>query len=185
MGVFDNLSSAVKDREVSAEGEVKVHWTDRFAQVCMDCGLIPLACWPYRPQQKGSVENLVGFVKGNFFCGRQFQDRRDLTAQLQAWVHTVNTERKCDATGEIPQVRLQRESLRPCAHKALTYAFKVSAVVRPTARVHYRGIAYSVPAASIGQTVTLPLQQEQVSIYLGSDTWRTTHAFRRTVSPAS
>ncbi|NET37712.1 MAG: IS21 family transposase [Cyanothece sp. SIO1E1] len=167
MGVFDNMSSAVKSREVNADGSVKVHWTDRFAQVCMDCGLIPLACWPYRPQQKGSVENLVGFVKGNFFCGRQFKDRSDLIAQLQAWVNTVNTERKCDATGEIPQVRLQRESLKPCGHNALTYAFKVSVVVRPTARVHYRGMEYSVPAHSIGQTVTLHLQQERVVIYLG------------------
>ncbi len=167
MGVFDNMSSAVKSREMLADGTVKVHWTTRFAQVCMDCGLIPLACWPYRPQQKGSVENLVGFVKGNFFCGRQFKDRDDLITQMQAWVTYVNTERKCDATGEIPNVRLAKESLKPCAHKALTYAFKVSAVVRPTARVHYRGMEYSVPAASIGQTVTLHLQQEQVSIYLG------------------
>ena len=102
MGVFDNMSSAVKSREVMADGNVKVHWTERFAQVCMDCGLIPLACWPYRPQQKGSVENLVGFVKGNFFCGRQFQNRSDLVAQLQAWVSYVNTERPSDATGESP-----------------------------------------------------------------------------------
>lgn len=167
MGVFDNMSSAVKSREMLADGTVKVHWTDRFAQVCMDCGLIPLACWPYRPQQKGSVENLVGFVKGNFFCGRQFNDRDDLIEQLHGWVSYVNTERKCDATGEIPQVRLPKESLKPCAHKAETYAFKVSAVVRPTARVHYRGLEYSVPAEAIGQTVTLHLQQAQVSIYLG------------------
>ena len=167
MGVFDNMSSAVKSREVMADGNVKVHWTERFAQVCMDCGLIPLACWPYRPQQKGSVENLVGFVKGNFFCGRQFQNRSDLVGQLQAWVSYVNTERPSDATGEIPQMRLPRESLQPCHHHASTYAFKVSAVVRPTARVHYRGIEYSVPAHSIGQTVTLHLQQERVAIYRG------------------
>jgi transposase len=167
MGVFDNMSSAVKSRQVDAEGNVKVHWSERFAQVCMDCGLIPLACWPYRPQQKGSVENLVGFVKGNFFCGREFKDRQDLINQLAEWVSYVNRERVCDATGEIPQVRLQRESLRPCPHDAQTYAFKVSALVRPTARVHYRGIAYSVPAESIGQTVTLHLQQERLVIYLG------------------
>lgn len=166
MGVFDNMSSAVKSRDVLADGTVKVHWTDRFAQVCIDCGLIPLACWPYRPQQKGSVENLVGFVKGNFFCGRQFKDRNDLIEQMQAWVTYVNTERTCDATGEIPQVRLLKESLKPCAHKAETYAFKVSVVVRPTARAHYRGMEYSVPADTIGQTVTLHLQQTQVSLYL-------------------
>lgn len=167
MGVFDNMSTAVKSREVQEDGNVKVIWQERFAQLCMDCGLIPLACWPYRPQQKGSVENLVGFVKGNFFCGREFRDRRDLIRQLNDWMAYVNDERKCDATAEIPRQRLAKESLKPCPHDAQSYAFKVSVVVRPTARVHYRGMQYSVPAHSIGQTVTLHLQQDQVAIYLG------------------
>ena len=101
-GVFDNMSSAVKSREVQPDGNVKVNWTERFGQLCIDCGLIPLACWPYRPQQKGSVENLVGFVKGNFFCGRKFADRPDVIRQLQTWLHYVNHERVCDATHEIP-----------------------------------------------------------------------------------
>jgi transposase len=167
MSVFDNMSTVVQSREVLEDGTIRVNWTQRFGQLAMDCGFIPLACYPYRPQQKGSVENLVGFVKSNFFCGRNFADRADLEAQLCKWVDYVNTERVCDATGEIPQARLVRESLKSCGHNAETYAFKVSVVVRPTARVHYRGIEYSVPAATIGQTVTLHLQQSTVVIYLG------------------
>jgi transposase len=167
MSVFDNMSTVVESREIREDGSAKVNWTQRFAQFAIDCGVIPLACWPYRPQQKGSVENLVGFVKDNFFVARTFQDRRDLIAQLQGWVDYVNTERPSDATKEIPLTRLAQESLKVCAHQADTYAFKVSAVVRPTARVHYRGMEYSVPAAAIGQTVTLHLQQQRVAIYLG------------------
>lgn len=167
MCVFDNMSSVVQSRSVQEDGSVEVSWRPRFGQFAIDCGFIPLACWPYRPQQKGSVENLVGFVKGNFFCGRTFRDRLDLQQQLQGWVNYVNQDRPCDATGEIPQVRLQRESLKPCAHQAERYAFKVSVVVRPTARVHYRGIEYSVPAQAIGQTVTLHLLASEVAIYLG------------------
>lgn len=167
MGVFDNMSSAVKSREVLEDGAVKVNWTEAFMQVCMDCGLVPLACWPYRPQQKGSVENLVGFVKGNFFSGRTFKDRQDLIVQLSDWVTYVNHERVCAATGDIPQTRWVKESLKSCPHLAETYAFKVSVVVRPTARVHYKGLEYSVPAESIGQTVTLHLQEKQIAIYQG------------------
>ena len=167
MGVFDNMSSAVKSREVLEDGAVKVNWTEAFMQVCMDCGLVPLACWPYRPQQKGSVENLVGFVKGNFFSGRTFKDREDLIVQLSDWVTYVNHERVCAATGDIPQARWVKESLKPCPYLAETYAFKVSVVVRPTARVHYKGLEYSVPAESIGQTVTLHLQEKQIAIYQG------------------
>ena len=167
MCVFDNMSTVVQSRETQEDGNVKVVWRQRFAQLAIDCGFIPLACWPYRPQQKGAVENLVGFVKSNFFCGRTFTNRSDLQEQLQAWVNDVNGERPCDATGEIPQVRLQRESLKPCLHRAENYAFKVSVVVRPTARVHYRGMEYSVAAQTIGQTVTLHLLESKVAIYLG------------------
>ena len=167
IGVFDNMSTAVKSREIRDDGTVKVHWTERFGQLAVDCGLVPLACWPYRPQEKGSVENLVGFVKGNFFCGRTFTDLEDIKGQLQDWISDVNDQRPCDATGEIPAERLKREPLQPLHHQAQTYAFKVTAVVRPTARVHYRGLEYSVPADTIGQSVTLHLQQEQVALYLG------------------
>jgi transposase len=167
IGVFDNMTTAVKSREIREDGTVKVQWTERFGQLAVDCGLVPLACWPYRPQEKGSVENLVGFVKGNFFCGRSFKDMEELNEQLQAWMRYVNEERPCDATGEIPAERLKREPLQALPHRAETYAFKVTAVVRPTARVHYRGLEYSVPADTIGQSLTLHLQQEQVKLYLG------------------
>jgi transposase len=42
-------------------------------------------CWPHRAQEKGAVENLVGFVKGSFFKVRRFQDGEDLEQQLGDW----------------------------------------------------------------------------------------------------
>jgi len=174
MCVFDNMRTVVQSRSVQETGEEQVNWAPRFGQFALDCGFIPLACFPYRPQQKGSVENLVGFVKGNFFCGRSFRERADLKAQLQVWMNWVNQERPCDATGEIPQVRLQRESLKACPHRAAAYAFKVSVVVRPTARVQYRTLEYSVPAETIGQTVTLHLMESRVVIYL-AEGWLAEH----------
>ncbi len=53
-----------------------------FQQALFDMGVCPEVCWPYSPQQKGAVENLVGWVKGSFFKVRRFQDRHDLVAQL-------------------------------------------------------------------------------------------------------
>lgn len=166
--VFDNMTTVVDSRITDPDGQTQVVWNKRFGQFAIDCGFIPVACWPYRPQQKGSVENLVGFVKGNFFCGRRFRERADIAQQLEDWVNVVNTERKCDATQQIPAVLLRSEALKPCSHQAQTYAFRITVVVRPTARVRYQNIDYSVPAESIGQEVTLHLQQEAVNIYLGS-----------------
>jgi hypothetical protein len=69
-------------------------------------------CWPYRAEQKGSVENLVGFVKSSFFKVRRFHDEEDLRQQLQEWHREVNEERPCRATGIIPALRLAEEAPR-------------------------------------------------------------------------
>lgn len=57
---------------------VVTEWNPTFAGVALDLGLGIEVCWPYRPQQKGSVENLVGWVKGSFFKQRRFIDDEDL-----------------------------------------------------------------------------------------------------------
>lgn len=131
--VFDNPKPIVTEHRKLADGSIRLEWNSRFAQFAIDCGFIPEACFPYRPNQKGAVENLVGFVKGNFFAGRRFRHLRDLGEQLGEWLQHVNHERPCDATGEIPAVRARSEALKSCVHRAEAYPLKLSAVVRPTA----------------------------------------------------
>src|SRR5262249_43743348 len=45
---------------------VVTEWNPTFAGVTLDLGIGVDVCWPYRPQEKGSVENLVGWVKKLF-----------------------------------------------------------------------------------------------------------------------
>jgi len=53
-------------------------WNPTFGAVMLDLGLGVELCWPRSPEQKGSVENLVGWVKGSFFKQRRFVDDDDL-----------------------------------------------------------------------------------------------------------
>lgn len=46
--------------------------------VALGLGIGVEVWWPYRPQEKGSVENRVGWAKGSFFKQRRFLDRADL-----------------------------------------------------------------------------------------------------------
>jgi transposase len=87
------------------------------AQLAVDFGFGIESCEPRRANQKGAVENLVGWVKGSFFKVRRFHDRADLLAQLQEWLREVNEQRPSRANGEIPAVRLSEEQrrLRPLA----------------------------------------------------------------------
>jgi transposase len=56
-------------------GGVVTEWNPTLASVALDLGIGVEVCWPYRPQEKGCVENLVGWVKGSFFKQRRFLDR--------------------------------------------------------------------------------------------------------------
>jgi transposase len=55
-------------------------WNPTFAAVALDLGMGVEVCWPRRGNQKGAVENLVGWVKGSFFKQRRFLDEADLLA---------------------------------------------------------------------------------------------------------
>jgi transposase len=74
LAVFDRAKTvAVK---WTRDGRV-TEWNALFAGVALDLGLGIEICWPSSPQQKGSIENLIGWVKGSFFKQRRFVDDAD------------------------------------------------------------------------------------------------------------
>jgi len=150
------------------EGRV-TNWNPTFAGVAMDLGLGVELCWPYRPEQKGSVENLVGWVKGSFFKQRRFLDDEDLVHQLAEWLEEVNTRRPSRATGVIPVERLaeERPRLRPLKVAPAELALRIPVYVGPTGVVTHEGRDYSMPADAIGIPGTLYLYREAVRIVAG------------------
>ncbi|EQD70119.1 transposase for insertion sequence element IS21, partial [mine drainage metagenome] len=115
---------------------------------------------------KGAVENLIGFVKKNFFLVRHFHDRDDLQAQLTQWHHEVNEVRPCRATGVTPLARMaeERVRLRPLPFRPSEYALRFPVRVGPTGWVMFHGVRYSMPAETIGVPATLFLYPDRVRI---------------------
>src|SRR2546425_9583067 len=159
--VWDNPKTVVLARK----GDLIV-WNPVFGQVALDYRFAPELCLPRAGQQKGAVENLVGWVKKSFFTCRRFHDRADLEAQLAQWLLEGNTQRPSRATGIIPAERLREEQrrLRPLPIAADAYALKYAVVVSARARVSHAGHEYSMPPAAIGQAATLHLYEERVEI---------------------
>ena len=150
------------------DGQV-TEWNALFAGVALDLGLGIEVCWPFSPEQKGSIENLVGWVKGSFFKQRRFLDDADLLAQLAEWRTEVNTQRPCRATRVIPAVRLEdeRPRLRPVKVAPAQLALRVPIVVGPTAAVLHDTHPYSMPPDAIGISGTLFLYRDRVRIVAG------------------
>ena len=91
LAVFDRPKTIVTKSDPKT-GAV-LEWNRQFAEALARMGLAVELCWPYRPQQKGAVENLVGWVKNSFFKVRRFLDRQDLQQQLAAWQAEANEQR--------------------------------------------------------------------------------------------
>jgi len=166
LAVFDRPKTVAL--KWTKDGQV-TEWNALFAGVALDLGLGIEVCWPFSPEQKGSVENLVGWVKGSFFKQRRFLDDADLLTQLAAWRTEMNTERPCRATGVIPAVRLEEERPRLRAVKIAPdeLALRVPIVVGPTAAVLHDTHPYSMPPDAIGISGTLFLYRDRVRIVTG------------------
>jgi transposase len=160
--VFDNPKTVVLRYE-----DGRPLWNPILAPVAIDYGFTIELCTPRQPQQKGAVENLVGYVKGAFFRARRFTDlETDLPRQLADWLVEVNTTRPNRATKEIPAVRLaaEQQRMKPLAIASTEYGLRVAVTVGPTAMVTHQGIRYAMPAAACGIPATLWLYPDRVKI---------------------
>lgn len=172
--VFDNPKTVVTGRDEHG----RPRWNQTLAQVAIDYGFTIELCAPRSPEQKGAVENLVGWVKRSFFRARRFTDtEHDLPGQLLEWLLVMNTERPSRATKVAPVERLPREleRMRPLAVPSAEYGLRFPVQVGPTALVEFQGIRYAMPAAACGIPATLHLYPDRVRITTAGGRFEATH----------
>jgi transposase len=173
--VFDNPKTVVTGRDEHGQAI----WNTTLAQVVIDYGFAIELCAPRAANQKGAVENLVGWVKKSFFRARRFADaEQDLTRQLLEWLTIVNDERPSRATKIIPAARMiaERERMKPLPIPPNDYALRFPVHVGPTALVDFEGIRYAMPAAACGIPGTLYLYTDRVKIVTLGGRFEAAHA---------
>jgi transposase len=144
-------------------------WNTTFAQFMLEMAVGAEICWPYSGQQKGAVENLVGWVKGSFFKQRRFIDQADLEQQLSEWQTEVNEQTPSRATRVTPLSRMaeERARLRPLKILPQNLALRIPIYVGPTGFVLHETHEYSMPPESISISGTLFLHEQKVRIVAG------------------
>src|SRR3954470_42051 len=184
--VFDNMKTVTTGRDAQQQPI----WHPALLQLAAEFDFHPEACWPGAGNQKGSVESLVKWVKGNFLAGRVFADDADLGAQCAAWLTYANT-RPSQATDVAPLARLVEEAAKGGALPvtASDYGFAHPGQVSSGALVAVLGNSYSVPIAQVSAPVTVRVHRERIVIWRDAE-WLAEHARapdgapRRVVDPA-
>jgi transposase len=161
--MVDNLKSAVLTRTLGNDPVLNPKYLD-FAN---HYGFTIAPCGVRKANEKGRVENAVGYVKKNLLAGLQISDFKDLNPAAVRWLDTVANLRIHGHTGKRPVDRLQEERAHLLALPPHPYDIATIKQVRasPQFRVTLDTNRYSVPAELAGQPLTMKLYPDRLCIY--------------------
>ena len=161
--MVDNLKSAVLQRLV---GLAPV-FNPKYLDFSKHWGFGTSACNVRAGNEKGRVENGVGYVKKNVLAGLELPDFAALAAPAQAGVDTVADVRIHATTHQRPVERFEDERDKLKRLNPNGYDLGTVRTVRATStcRVPLESNHYSVPPHLAGQRLTLNAYPDPVCVY--------------------
>ena len=127
------------------------------------------ACNVRKANEKGIVENAVGYIKGNFLKGRPVTTFAPLQPAVRIWLEETANVRIHARTRKRP-VELfvaEQAALRPLPIHPYDCASIRSVRVDRQFRVHFDGNRYSVPAKHAGGKLLLKTGVDSIRLYQG------------------
>ncbi len=160
---YDNLTSAVSDRMGGL-----IRFNARFMAYMAHHGVRPHACNVARGNEKGRVEDLIKYIRMNFWSGRMFSDFDDLQKQLFAWRNQTANSREHRVTRRV--VRLffesdERPRLLPLNPVPYDTNEIFSRNITSDFHLQYESNRYSVPWTLVGMTVTVRVNPVEIKVY--------------------
>ena len=161
--MVDNLKSAVLKRAVGQDPVLNPKYLD-FAN---HYGFSIAPCSVGKGNEKGRVENGVGYVKKNFLSGLQLPDFNALNPAAVQWLDTIANVRIHGETAKKPIEMFENERHR--LNPLPAHLYDIAGIDQVRASRQFRVLLdtnhYSVPAELAGQPLTLKTYPDRLCIY--------------------
>jgi transposase len=156
----DNCKVAVLSRASGA-----VQFNPRYLDFAHHYGFQIRACGVGQPQEKGRVENGVGYIKKNFLNGLELSDFTAINPAARYWLDQVANVRVHGQTHQTPQALFAQERLQPLHPQP--YEAAVVETVRVNSQFRFRvdGNRYSVPCQYASRRLTLKRFPDRLLVY--------------------
>jgi transposase len=160
---YDNLTSAVSDRI----GQL-IRFNSRFMTYIGHHSIRPHACNVASGNEKGRVEDLIKYIRMNFWPGRTFKDFDDLMMQAIIWRNQVANLREHRSTRRVVKLLFESEekpklmALNPTPYDTDEV---FSRNVSPDFLIQYETNRYSVPWTLVGMVVTVRVNNQTIKVY--------------------
>jgi transposase len=161
--MVDNCKTAVLSHPLGAPAVLHPRYLD-FAR---HYGFTIKACGPYKPHEKGRVENAVGYLKKNFLAGLQLSSLDALNAALRQWLDQVANVRVHGETRQKPQDLFEQEKpkLRPLTLLPYDLATVSTVLASRRCRITLDTNRYSVPPRYANTHLTLKAYPDRLCLY--------------------
>ncbi len=160
---YDNLATAVADRMGGL-----IRFNSRFMAYMGHHGIRPHACNVARGNEKGRVEDLIKYIRMNFWPGRKFTGFEDLTQQAIIWRNQKANVREHRSTRRVVRIMFEsEEKAKLLALNPVPYDTDeiFSRHVTQDFHFQYDSNRYSVPWTLVGMTVTVRVNPVELKIY--------------------
>jgi len=161
--MVDNLKSAVLKRIV---GKSPV-FNPRYFDFAEHYGFTIVPCNVGKGNEKGQVENGVGYVKKNLLNGLDISDFKIMSPVCQTWLDTIANVRTHGETGRKPKdmFREEKPSLRPLPEQLYDTSVVKQMRASRQFRITIDSNRYSVPAQLAGVILTVKLYPDRICMY--------------------
>jgi len=161
--MVDNLKSAVLAHHQGLPAELNPKYLDYANHT----GFTVTPCGVRKPNEKGRVENGVGYVKKNFLNGLDISDFEIVGPAARIWLESVANVRIHGETHRKPAELLEEE--RPYLQPLPVNPYDIATIrevrVSSQFRVALDSNHYSVPARYAGARLTMKLYPDRLCFY--------------------
>jgi transposase len=162
--IYDNLKTAVKKILKGNHRNLQERFVEFSSSYLYDANF----CNPAHGNEKGRVENLIGFIRENFFVPiPKFDTLEELNERLLSFLISVSRTKKHPAHADkTPHdlYQLEKGLLIPLPEHGYECCRVTHAAVTSYSTVHFETNQYSVPGAYVGKTVQVKGYAENVVI---------------------
>jgi transposase len=160
--IYDNLKCVVLDRIKN-----EIHFNARYLDFATHFGIAPKVCNVRSPHEKGKVERVIEYIKGNFLARGPFENFEQIKLAGKNWLNQIANQRLHSVTRKIPCqafVNEEKALLKPLPPQAFDYSVPHLLPVSKLCLVNFQTNKYSVPSKYAHTIVTLKATTTAIKI---------------------
>lgn len=164
--VFDNLKTAVIERD----GRL-IRFNERYLDFIRPLHIVPHACNPAQPHEKGKVEKGgIHYIRYNFWPLRTFADIYDLNNQAVKWRDEIANSRVHQTTRERPAERFKNVPMQPFLKDGMDARETKSVHIYRDCRTWFDCNYYTAPYWTVGKELVVKADSRTVTLYYKDQT---------------